>query len=122
MPVCRMCTQNYPNSQFVSGNGPRYQVCVRCATENDMLAEGEETALYSDELVRLRSALYARRFRPWAFLLAGWVLFFSFGSGIELWSNILLGTLILGTLVTPVLHFMGSTKFRAELAALTPRG
>ena len=122
MPVCRMCTQNYPNSQFVRGNGPRYQVCVRCATENDMLAEGEETALYSDELVRLRSALYARRFRPWAFLLAGWVLFFSFGSGIELWSNILLGTLILGTLVTPVLHFMGSTKFRAELAALTPRG
>ena len=87
-----------------------------------MLAEVEETALYSDELVRLRSALYARRFRPWAFLLAGWVLFFSFGSGIELWSNILLGTLILGTLVTPVLHFMGSTKFRAELAALTPRG
>ena len=48
-----------------------------------MLAEGEETALYSDELVRSRSALYARRFRPWAFLLAGWVLFFSFGSGIE---------------------------------------
>ena len=120
MPVCRMCGQNYPNSQFVSGNGPRYQVCVRCAIENDMLAEGEETTLYSDELVRLRSALYARRFRPWAFLLAGWVLFFSFGSGIELWSNILLGTLVLGTLVTPVLHFMGSTKFQAELAALTP--
>jgi hypothetical protein len=115
-----MCGQNYPNSQFVSGNGPRYQVCVRCAIENDMLAEGEETTLYSDELVRSRSALYARRFRPWAFLLAGWVLFFSFGSGIELWSNILLGTLVLGTLVTPVLHFMGSTKFQAELAALTP--
>ena len=115
-----MCGQNYPNSQFVSGNGPRYQVCVRGAIENDMLAEGEETTLYSDELVRLRSALYARRFRPWAFLLAGWVLFFSFGSGIELWSNILLGALVLGTLATPVLHFMGSTKFQAELAALTP--
>ena len=64
-----MCTQNYPNSQFVSGNGPRYQVCVRCATENDMLAEGEETALYSDELVRARSALFARRFRPGVFFL-----------------------------------------------------
>ena len=88
--------------------------------DDDDNAEGEETALYSDQLVRSRSALYARRFRPWAFLLAGWVLFFSFGSGIELWSNILLGTLILGTLATPVLHFMGSTKFRAELAALTP--
>ncbi len=85
-----------------------------------MLAEGEETALYSDELVRARSALLARRFRPWGFLLAGWLLFLSFGTGIELWSNLLLGTLIIGTLATPVLHFMGSTKFRAELAALTP--
>ena len=75
MPVCRMCTQNYPNSQFVSGNGPRYQVCVRCAAENDMLAEGETTSLYSDELLKSRSALFARRYRPWAFLGAGWLLF-----------------------------------------------
>ena len=85
-----------------------------------MLAEGEETALYSDELVRARSALFARRYRPWAFLGAGWLLFFTYGSGIELWSNILLGTLVLGTLATPVLHLMTSTKFAAELAGLTP--
>ena len=120
MPVCRMCTQNYPNSQFVSGNGPRYQVCVRCAVENDMMAEGEVTSLYSDELVKACSALFARRYRPWAFILAGWILFFSFGSGIELWSNLFLGALLIGTLATPVLHFMTSTKFQAELAALSP--
>ena len=120
MPVCRMCTLNYPNSQFVSGNGPRYQVCVRCAAENDMLAEGETTSLYSDELLKSRSALFARRYRPWAFLGAGWLLFLTFGTGIELWSNILLGVLVLGTLATPVLHFLTSTKFKAELAALTP--
>ena len=85
-----------------------------------MLAEGETTSLYSDELLKSRSALFARRYRPWAFLGAGWLLFLTFGTGIELWSNILLGTLVLGTLATPVLHFLTSTKFQAELAALTP--
>ena len=118
MPVCRMSKTIRTHSSLVV-MAPLPSLRSLC-NENDMLAEGEETTLYSDELVRSRSALYARRFRPWAFLLAGWVLFFSFGSGIELWSNILLGTLVLGTLVTPVLHFMGSTKFQAELAALTP--
>lgn len=120
MPTCRMCTQNYPNSQFISGNGPRYQVCVRCATENDMLAEGEQSNLYSDELAKSRSALFARRYRPWAFLGAGWILYLSFGSGIELWSNLLLTTLVIGSLATPVLHFLSKTKFRAELARITP--
>ena len=119
MPVCRMCTQNYPNSQFVSGNGPRYQVCVRCATENDMLAEGSSPILRrvsSDHV----PALFARRFRPWGFLLAGWLLFFSFGTGIELWSNLFTGHSNHWHFSDSVLHFMGSTKFRAELAALTP--
>jgi hypothetical protein len=48
------------------------------------------------------------------------LLFLTFGTGIELWSNILLGALVLGTLATPVLHFLTSTKFQAELASLTP--
>jgi len=120
MPSCRMCKQNYPNSQFVSGNGPRYLVCVRCATENDMLAEGETTTLYSDELAKERSTLFARRYRAWGFLVAGWLLYLTFGAGIELWSNIFLTALILGTLATPVLHFLNTTKFQAELAKLTP--
>ncbi|HJN70878.1 MAG: hypothetical protein QF365_02770 [Candidatus Thalassarchaeaceae archaeon] len=115
-----MCKQNYPNSQFVNGIGPLSLVCVRCATENDMLAEGETTTLYSDELVKARSTLFARRYRPWAFLGAGWILYLTFGAGIELWSNIFLVTLVLGTLATPALHFLTSTKFKAELAKLTP--
>ncbi len=85
-----------------------------------MLAEGETTTLYSDELVKARSTLFARRYRPWAFLGTGWILYLTFGSGIELWSNIFLATLVLGTLATPVLHFLNSTKFNAELAKLTP--
>ena len=120
MPTCRMCTQNYPNSQFISGNGPRYLVCVRCADENDMLAEGESSSLYSDEIVKARSALFARRYRLWAFLGSGWLLYLTFGSGIELWSNILFGTLLIGTVETPVIHFLGTTKFNAELSRLTP--
>ena len=85
-----------------------------------MLAEGETTILYSDELVKARSTLFARRYRPWAFLGAGWILYLTFGAGIELWSNIFLVTLVLGTLATPALHFLTSTKFKAELAKLTP--
>ena len=85
-----------------------------------MLAERETTTLYSDELTKARSTLFARRYRSWAFLGAGWLLYLTFGTGIELWSNILLTTLVLGTLATPVLHFLNTTKFRAELAKLTP--
>ena len=56
----------------------------------------------------------------WFFILFGWTLYFSVGRGIELWSNALFLILLLCTLATPVLHFMGSTRFKAELAKLTP--
>ena len=91
-----MCTQNYPSSQFVSGNGPRYQVCVRCAVEN------------------------GRRYRLWFFIGAGWLLYLTLGNDIELWSNVFLVALVIGTLATPVLHLLGSAQFKAELAKLTP--
>ncbi|MFL2493303.1 MAG: hypothetical protein ACJ0HH_00910 [Candidatus Thalassarchaeum sp.] len=120
MPTCRVCTQNYPLNQFVSGNGPRYQVCVRCAVEND-LADSEDTPqLYSDEIVRARFSLFTRRYRMWFFVFFGWTLYFSVGRGIELWSTALFLVLLLCTLAAPVLHYLGSTRFNAELAKLTP--
>ena len=120
MPTCRVCTQNYPLNQFVSGNGPRYQVCVRCAVEND-LADSEDTPqLYSDEIVRARFSLFTRRYRMCFFVFFGWTLYFSVGRGIELWSTALFLVLLLCTLAAPVLHYLGSTRFNAELAKLTP--
>ena len=53
MPYCRLCKQNYPENQFVSGNGPRYLVCARCAIEHDLADEDEVPQLYSDDLVLL---------------------------------------------------------------------
>jgi hypothetical protein len=120
MPVCRMCKQNYPQAQFITGNGPRYQVCSRCGVEHG-LADPEDTPqFYSDEILNARLSLYTKRNLPWVSVLIGWFLFLSIGRGIELWSGLFFGVLALSSLIVPVLHFMGSTRFIAELSRITP--
>ena len=120
MPTCRICTQNYPLDQFVSGNGPRYQVCVRCAVDNDLVDREDAPQLYSDDIVKARTSLFARRYRMWIFVLLGWPLYLTLGRGIELWSSVFLVVLIICTLAAPVMHFLGSVRFNAELAKLSP--
>ena len=120
MPTCRICTQNYPLDQFVSGNGPRYQVCVRCAVDNDLVDPEDAPQLYSDDLVKARISLFGRRYRMWIFVLFGWFLYLTLGRGIELWSIVFLVALIISTLAAPVMHYLGSARFNAELAKLTP--
>ena len=120
MPTCRMCTQNYPLDQFVSGNGPRYQVCVRCAVDNDLVDREDAPQLYSDDIVKARTSLFARRYRMWIFVLLGWPLYLTLGRGIELWSSVFLVVLVICTLAAPVMHFIGSVRFNAELAKLSP--
>ena len=93
---------------------------MRCAVENDLADRDDTPQLYSDELVRARFSLFTRRYRLWVFVLFGWILYLSFGRGIELWSNILFLVLLLCTFAAPVLHYLGSTRFNAELAKLTP--
>ena len=120
MPVCRLCKQNYPQSQFITGNGPRYQVCARGGVEHG-LADPEDTPqLYSDEILNARLSLYTRRHLPWVSVLMGWILFLSIGRGIELWSGLFFGVLAISSLIIPVLHIMGTTRFLAELAKITP--
>ena len=120
MPVCRMCKQNYPQAQFITGNGPRYQVCSRCGVEHG-LADPENTPqFYSDEILNARLSLYTKRHLPWLSVLIGWFLFLSIGRGIELWSGLFFGVLALSSLIVPVLHFMGTTRFIAELSRITP--
>ena len=120
MPTCRICTQNYPLDQFVSGNGPRYQGCVRCAVDNDLVDREDAPQLYSDDIVKARTSLFARRYRMWIFVLLGWPLYLTLGRGIELWSNVFLVVLVICTLAAPVMHFIGSVRFNAELAKLSP--
>ncbi len=120
MPTCRICTQNYPLDQFVSGNGPRYQVCVRCAVDNDLVDPEDAPQLYSDDIVKARTSLFARRYRMWIFVFFGWFLYLTLGRGIELWSIVFLVALVISTLAAPVMHYLGSARFNAELAKLTP--
>ena len=38
MPTCRKCNQTYHQSHFISGNGPRYLICGRCAVEDGLVS------------------------------------------------------------------------------------
>jgi hypothetical protein len=120
MPACRMCKQNYPQSQFITGNGPRYQVCARCGIENGLIDPADAPQYYSDEVLNARLSLYTRRHLPWATVFVGWVLYISMGRGIELWSGLFFGVLLVSTLVVPVLHFMGGPRFDAEISRISP--
>ena len=120
MPTCRKCNQTSHQSHFVSGNGPRYLICGRCAVEGGLVLPEESPQYYSDELARARLVLYSKRYRPLAFTSAGWILFLTMGRGIELWSGVFFGALLVATLAAPVVHFLGSARFKAELAKLTP--
>jgi hypothetical protein len=88
--------------------------------ENDLVGAEEVPQLYSDDLAKSRLALFGRRYRLWFFIAVGWFLYLTLGSGIELWSSVFLVVLVIATLATPVLHFLGSARFNAELARLTP--
>ena len=120
MPVCRLCKQNYPQSQFITGNGPRYKVCARCGVEYGLVDPEDAPQLYSDEILNARLSLYTRRHLPWVSVLMGWILFLSIGRGIELWSGLFFGVLAISSLIIPVLHIKGKTRFLAELAKITP--
>ena len=119
MPSCRICKQHYPQSQFVSGNGPRYLTCVRCAVEQGMVDPEAVPQLYSDELVNARMALFSR-IRSVGFSNPRLVIVFSFGNGLGIWSLIFFVSLIILTLIAPVIHFFGSARFKANLLKLTP--
>ena len=95
MPTCRICKQVFPQDQFITGNGPRYLVCVRCGVELGFVSAEETPQLYSDEIVRGRTALYARRYGIWMTLFVGWMIFLSVGRGITFWSPAIFVVLLL---------------------------
>jgi hypothetical protein len=120
MATCRYCRGVYPQDQFITGNGPRYLVCVRCAVEQGFVSAENTPQLYSDELVRDRTSLYARRYGIWMTLLVGWTIFLSMGRGITFWSPAIFVVLLLSSVIIPVRHFLGTPRFKAEKTRLTP--
>jgi len=120
MATCRLCKGQYPADQFIDGNGPRYLVCARCAVEEGYLPAEEVPNLYDERTSMARMSLFARRYGSLFWLIGGWVIWALFFQGIELWGNLLLVCLLLSTLVVPVLFFLRSAKFQAQLRQLTP--
>ncbi len=120
MPTCRLCRGQFPGDQFIDGNGPRYLVCVRCAVERGYLPADEVSGYYDDRTAKARMSLFARRYGPIFWLFAGWTIWFLFFRGLEIWSTLLLVTLLLSTLIVPVLFFLRTAKFNAQLRQLTP--
>jgi len=120
MPTCRLCTCSYPGNQFIDGNGPRYLVCVRCAVSEGYLDEADVPALYNDQTAKARMTLYARRYGLLFWLTAFWTLWLILFQGIELWTTLTFIVLILATLIVPILFFLRTAKFNAQLRQLTP--
>ena len=120
MATCRLCKSQYPADQFIDGNGPRYLVCARCAVEEGYLPAEEVPNLYDERTAMARMSLFARRYGSIFWLIGGWFIWVLFFQGIELWGNLLLVGLLLSTLVVPVLFFLRSAKFQAQLRQLTP--
>ena len=114
MPTCRLCSCSYPGDQFIDGNGPRYLVCVRCAVSEGYLSEEDVPGLYGDDLAK------ARRYGLLFWLTTFWTLWLLLFQGIELWTTLTLVVLILATLIIPILFFLRTAKFNAQLRHLTP--
>ncbi len=120
MPACRLCRGNYPQDQFITGNGPRYLVCARCGVEQGIVSRDEVPQLLDEQTARERTLLYARRYGIWATLLGAWTLWITLAQDIAVWTTALLITLIFATLILPVRHILGTPRFKAELRRLTP--
>lgn len=120
MATCRLCKGQYPADQFIDGNGPRYLVCVRCAVEEGYLPAEEVPSLYDERTALARMSLFARRYGSIFWLAGGWIVWLLFFGGIELWGTLLLVGLLISTLLVPVLFFLRTAKFRAQLRQLTP--
>ena len=68
MPTCRFCLGTFSRDQFIHGNGPRAQVCIRCAVDRKMATEEEIENLYNEKLRNARLSLVARRYSMFLYL------------------------------------------------------
>ena len=120
MPTCRFCSSVYPRNQFIHGNGPMAQVCVRCGLDKGMVSEEEVPSFYSAELSNSRFSIIARYWSPALWLVAVWCAWAALLFPVEPWGLYTLVLLALATLALPVYMFMTRVKYLANIARLTP--
>ena len=120
MPTCRICSATYPREYFIHGNGPRAQVCVRCAVEEKLISKEEAVNLYDDKLRNARLSVVARRYSMFLYIPVLWTLWIMYLSSVKPWGIYFLLILIVLTLFAPVWFFVRSTQFAGDMARLTP--
>tara|TARA_B100000214_G_scaffold374270_1_gene356537 strand:+ start:112 stop:498 length:387 start_codon:yes stop_codon:yes gene_type:complete len=120
MPTCRFCSGTYPREYFIHGNGPRAQVCVRCAVEKKLISKEEAVNLYDDKLRNARLSIVARRYSMFIYIPVLWTLWIMYLSSVKPWGIYFLLILIGLTLFAPVWFFVRSTQFAGDMARLTP--
>ena len=120
MPTCRHCYGTYARDQFIHGNGPKSQVCVRCGLEKGLVEEDEVASLYDKSTANARFSAVARRWSPLMWLSVLWTAWILFISDVDPWGLYTLILLALCTLIVPVYMFFFSSKHMAVMARLTP--
>ena len=85
MPTCRHCYCVYPREQFIHGNGPKAQVCVRCGVEKGLVSEEEVASLYNNSTANARFSALARRWSPLMWLSVLWIAWIVFLNDVEPW-------------------------------------
>ena len=120
MPTCRYCLGTFSRDQFIHGNGPRAQVCIRCAVDMKIATDEEAENLYSEKLRNARLSLVARRYSMFLYIPVLWTLWGMYISSVEPWGLYFLLLLIGLTLFAPAWFFIRSAHFAGNLARLTP--
>ncbi|MDC3047933.1 MAG: hypothetical protein VX366_02755 [Candidatus Thermoplasmatota archaeon] len=120
MPTCRHCYSTYNRDQFIHGNGPRAQVCVRCGVEKGLVTEAEVASLYNKSTANARFSAIARRWSPLMWLTVLWTAWTLFLSEVDPWSTYTLILLVVFTLFVPIYMLFFSSKHMAVMSRLTP--
>ena len=120
MPTSRYCYSTYAREQFIHGNGPKAQVCVRCGVEKGLVTQEEAASLYDQSTANARFSALARRWSPLMWLSVLWIAWMVFLKNVDPWGLYMLILLAIFTLVLPLYMFFFSSKHMAVMARLTP--
>ena len=120
MPTCRHCYGTYNRDQFIHGNGPKAQVCVRWGGEKGLVAKEEAASLYDRSTANARFSALARRWSPLMWLSVIWIAWILYIKDVDPWGLYTLILLAVFTLLVPVYMFFFSSKHMAVMARLTP--
>ena len=120
MPTCRLFFSVYNRDQFIHGNGPRAQVCVRCGVEKGLVSKEEAASFYDNSIANARFSALARRWSPLMWLSVLWIVWIVFLNEVDPWGLYTLILLGVFTLIVPIYMLFFSSKHMAVMARLTP--